>query len=301
MAKNKEYSTMGFWKTLFGGAELSPEEEKKNAEAKNFDLLKYDGVKAMRMGQTDYAVKCYRKALEIQDDLETRDYLQQALTRQGNLDEAVAELKVMAQAQPENVSLWQRIAHLAYQEENYDEMLEACQQAEQADAENAEVNYQYAQAYLGKQDLINGIARLTKAVALDENLLDARLLRGQTLLKMSELNGAAEDANYLLERTEEQEDVLMLCARLEHAKGDDDKAISFYDRVIEANPFHLDAFRERGKIKFDKGDKQGAEEDMQKVLELNPKETSDVSGDYSAEGVEQRVKQAYSNMNPFGI
>jgi hypothetical protein len=40
---------------------------------------------------------------------------------------------------------------------------------------------------------------------------------------------------------------------------------------------------------------------MQKVLELNPNETADVNGDYSAEGVEQQVKRAYSNMNPFGI
>ena len=48
---------MGFWNALFGGKELSPEEEKKEQEAKNFDLLKYDGVKAMKMGQTDYAVR----------------------------------------------------------------------------------------------------------------------------------------------------------------------------------------------------------------------------------------------------
>ncbi len=38
---------MGFWNVLFGGKQLSPEEEKQEQEAKNFDLLKYDGVKAM--------------------------------------------------------------------------------------------------------------------------------------------------------------------------------------------------------------------------------------------------------------
>jgi len=40
---------------------------------------------------------------------------------------------------------------------------------------------------------------------------------------------------------------------------------------------------------------------MRQVLELNPQETADVSGDYSAEGIEHKVKQAYSNLNPFGI
>jgi len=34
---------------------------------------------------------------------------------------------------------------------------------------------------------------------------------------------------------------------------------------------------------------------------MNPDEMANVSGDYTAEGVEQAVKRAYSNMNPFGI
>lgn len=292
---------MGFWKTLFGGADEAPEDEKKTSEARQFDLLKYDGVKAMRMGQFDYAVKCFREALKIEDDLEVHDYLQQALTRNGNIAEAIDELKIMSQAQPDNVKLLIHMAHLAYMEEDYDLMESICQQAEALSPEQAQVHYQYAQACLGHGDLIGAIARLTKSIALDEELLDARLLRGQTLLKMGELKGAQEDADYLLQHTEGQEDVLLLSARLLHASGQDQQAIARYDEVTAVNPFQIDAYRERGKIKFDMGDKQGAEEDMQKVLELNPQEMADVSGDYSAEGIEQRVKQAYSNMNPFGI
>ena len=292
---------MGFWKTLFGGAEETPENEKKSSEARNFDLLKYDGVKAMRIGQFDYAVKCFREALKIENDLEVRDYLQQALTRNGNIAEAIAELKIMSDAQPDNVRLLTHMARLAYMEEDYDLMESICQKAEVVSPEDSMVQFQYAQACLGHNDLIGGIARLTKSISLDEDMLDARLLRGQTLLKMGELKGAQEDVDYLLEHTEGQEDVLLLSARLLHACGDDDQAIARYDEVTAVNPFQIDAYRERGKIRFDKGDKQGAEEDMQKVLELNPQEMADVSGDYSAEGIEQRVKQAYSNLNPFGI
>ena len=292
---------MGFWKTLFGGAEESPVEEKKNAEARQFDLLKYDGVKAMRMGQFDYAVKCFREALKIQDDLEIHDYLQQALTRNGQLAEAIAELEVLSRAQPDNVLLLIQTAHLAFMEEDYELMAAVCQKAEGLDADNARVHYLNGQACIGQGDLIGGIARLTKAIALDEEMLDARLLRGQTLLKMGELKGAQEDADYLLAHTEGQEDVLLFCARLAHAGGDNDKALDFYTQVIDVNPFHLEAYRERGKLRYDGDDKQGAEEDIQKVLELNPQEMADVSGDYSAEGIEQQVKRAYSNLNPFGI
>ena len=120
-------------------------------------------------------------------------------------------------------------------------------------------------------------------------------------MKMGDLNGATEDVTWLTEHTEESEDVLMLHARLEAAKGNADAAISIYGQVIDVNPFHVDAFRERGKLRLEQGDKQGAEEDMKMVLELNPEEMADVSGEYSAEGIEQKTRQAYSNLNPFGI
>ena len=64
---------MNIFKALFGGEEETPEEKQKADKAKRFDMFKYDGVKAARMGQHDYAVKCYNEALAIHDDLETHD------------------------------------------------------------------------------------------------------------------------------------------------------------------------------------------------------------------------------------
>ena len=83
---------MSFWKAIFGGKELTPEEEKKEAEDKNFDLLKYDGIKAMKIGRADYAVRCFEEALKMRNDLEVRDYLQQVLIRQGDLEGASLRL-----------------------------------------------------------------------------------------------------------------------------------------------------------------------------------------------------------------
>ena len=292
---------MGFWKSLFGGEDDNSEEAKKEAEGNNFDLLKYDGLKALRTHQVEYAEKCFREALKIQDDLETHDYLTQALMRQNRLDEALAELKVIAGGAPGNVAVLMQAAHVAYMLEDYVEMKALCEQALGFDSNHAMANYQMAKALLGQGDLINGIARLTKAIVLDEHLADARLLRSQVLLRMGDLKGAGEDVEWLLANTSDEEDVLLMAARLEHAKENDDEAISIYNKVIDVNPFQIDAYRERGKIKFDRGDKQGAEEDIQKVLELNPNEMADVSGDYSAEGIEQKVKNAYKILNPLGL
>ena len=292
---------MGFWKSFFGGEEQNPEEEKRDAEAKQFDLMKYDGVKAMRIGQFEYAEKCFREALKVHDDLEIHDYLSQTLMHLNRLQESLEELLLISREQPDNQSVILQAAHVAYMLEDYAQMHSLAEQAQALDPENATAYYQMAQADLGLGDLVNGIAQLTKAIVLNENHGDARLLRSKTLLMMGDLDGAEQDANWLLEHTEDEEDVLLTVARIAHAKGNDDDALNIYNKVVDVNPFQIDAYRERGQIKFDRGDKDGAQEDMQKVLELNPNETADVNGDYSAEGVEQQVKRAYSNMNPFGI
>ena len=292
---------MGFWKSFFGGEEQNPEEEKKDAEAKQFDLMKYDGVKAMRIGQFEYAEKCFREALKVHDDLEIHDYLSQTLMHLNRLQESLEELLLISREQPDNSSVMMQAAHVAYMLEDYAQMHSLAEQTQALDPENATAYYQMAQADLGQGDLVNGIAQLTKAIVLNENHGDARLLRAKTLLMMGDLDGAEQDVNWLMEHTEAEEDVLLTAARIAHAKGNDDDALNIYSKVVDVNPFQIDAYRERGQIKFDRGDKGGAQEDMQKVLELNPNETADVNGDYSAEGVEQQVKRAYSNMNPFGI
>ena len=246
-------------------------------------------------------MKCFEKALQTKEDPEVRDYLSRAFLHMGRLDDALAEMKTLAIHEPDNIHLKMQAASVAYMKEDYEEMTALCEQALAVDADNAMVHLFYAKAELGQDHLIQGIARLTKAIALDDKLVEAHLLRGQTLMKMGDLNGATEDVTWLTEHTEESEDVLMLHARLEAAKGNADAAIGIFGQVIDVNPFHVDAFRERGKLRLEQGDKQGAEEDMKMVLELNPEEMADVSGEYSAEGIEQKTRQAYSNLNPFGI
>lgn len=292
---------MNFFKALFGGSEETPEEKQKTDEAKNFDMFKYDGVKAAKMGKFEYAIQCYREALKIKEDLEVRDYLAQALIRNSELLPACEELKKLAEAEPENQAILVQLADVAYMMEDYAEMAAACEKAMQIDNTSSRVHYLYAKAYIGQDNQIGAIAMLTKAITLDPEFADAILLRGQTLLKMGDVAGATDDVNQLMEQHDDNEEVLLLKARVETAKGETDAAIETYGKVIDVNPFCVDAFKERGAVKYEKGDKDGAQEDMQKVLELNPEGIADINGDYSAEGVEHKVKQAYSNVNPFGL
>lgn len=307
---------------MFGGAETDPQEESRKGEDRNFDLLKYDGVKALRVGRADYAVKCFTEALKISDDLEVRDYLSQAYIRVGELDAALRELKTIAARQPENAGVLLMSAHVAFMQEDYAEQQALCEQVlenEKLKMENekfataAEAYHQLGQALRGQGDVVGAVAQLTKAIERSEKGEgrsekfaatvegDARLLRGQVLLQMGDTAGAKADCDWLLEHVGAQEDVLLLSARIAHAEGRDDEAIERYNEVNEVNPFQLDAFRERGRIYYERGDKAAAEAEMKQLLELNPGELEGVSGAYEAEGVEQMMKRAYSPINPFGI
>lgn len=292
---------MNFFRSLFGGSEEKPEEKKREEDAKNFDVLKFDGVRAMRGGEMLYAIKCFSHALELKEDLEIRDYLSQALIHNNELLPAFEQLQKLADAQPDNQEIFIRMANIAFMMEDYGAMADACEKALLIDKENSLVQYLYARACIGQGDVVNAIAMLTKAIALKEDYGDAYLLRGETLLEMGDVEGADEDARYLLEKVNDSEDVLLLKARIEAKKGNADEAISQYDKVIEANPFCLVAFKERGALRLQQGDKDGAEEDMKQVLELDPNKGADVSGEYSAEGVEEKVRKAYKENNPFGL
>lgn len=124
-----------------------------------------------------------------------------------------------------------------------------------------------AQEAMNQKDMVNGIARLTKAIALDESFAEARLLRARVLFMLGDTQGAGEDCNWLLEHVGEQESVLILAARIAQAKGDEAKALLLYN----------------------------------KVLKINPQLLSDINGDFTADGVERRTVKTRSALNPYSL
>lgn len=293
---------MNFLKKLFGSEETSPEEVKQEQQAKDFDILKYDGVTALKQHLFDYAVKCFTHALELKDDGETRDYLAQALIYTNDLPAAYAQLKHLSHLEPDNKRVWLRMAEVAYMMADYDAMADACEKANGLDSEDVYVNYTYARACIGRGDFGNGIALLTKAVNLsaDNPLWEACLLRGQTLLKMGDMEQAEADADYMLEHIGDNEDGLLLKARCRKAQGDNENALAYYGKVIEANPFCTDAFRERAEIRRAMGDTQGAQEDEAMLMELESRGPQVSKTTEAEQNIQQKTEQAYKDVNPFG-
>ena len=285
---------MNIFKKLFGGQKTT--EEVKQEKEKDFDMVKYDGVRALRMHQFDLAAKSLEHALQLNaEDLECRDYLSQAYISMGDLQKAYEQLQILSEAQTDNVAVLLRMADVAYMMENYTAMSEVCDKALHLDTSNLQTYLYYAKACRGLGDPIRAVAVLSLAIKLREDYYAAHLLRGTILLENHLLDDAAQDADYLFTHLEPNEDVLLLKARVLKAQEKMKEAEQVYGMVIEVNPFSLDAYRERSEVRTILGDAAGAAEDEASIKEMGAEVPE------PSEGIEQKIKEKMQQMDPYKV
>lgn len=313
--------TMGFFKNFFSGKSEISETDKKRSEQKNFEIFKYDGMRAQRMGRLDYAEKCYTEALKLHDDSETRSYLAQLFVQTGQLDEARRLLEQMAEAEPSHVDTLLQLANLCYMQEDYAGMADAARRAIRQEEGNAVAHFLLGKAEDGSGDSLMSVAHLTQAIVLRDDFIEARLLRAEALIKMGQGKEAQEDLAAILAQHPDHEEALLLCGRLCEQRGDCSaaegrythileqnpfneqaylalsalyirqkrysEAITLLDEAIEVNPSFSQAFHERGRAKLLNGDKEGSFVDMKQALALDPKEAERVNGHFDNQSFRQ--------------
>ena len=115
-----------FFKSLFKGKK----EENSNGNGidktnqKNFEILKYDGIRAQRMGRVDYAIKCYSNALDILEDFEVMNYLAQIYSRIDEPEKACELLEKMIEIEPQVIDSYLFLANVHFIQEAYPQMVE---------------------------------------------------------------------------------------------------------------------------------------------------------------------------------
>ena len=106
---------MGFFKSLFTGKEETEEEKQEQQKQNQFDVFKYDGIQAQRIGKIDYALECFRRALDLQDDTETRVIYANALIAKDDLEAGAAQLEKVREKDPETIDVLLTLADLYFQ------------------------------------------------------------------------------------------------------------------------------------------------------------------------------------------
>ena len=302
-----------FFKSFFSGKSETPSEKQKN-DQKNFEIFKYDGLRAQRMGRPDYAIKCFTEALAIEEDFETMGYLSQLYIPMGETEKARELLEKMAVMEPHVISTFLTLANVCYIQEDYKAMEEAAGKAIAIEEGNAAAHFLLGKARKGQDDEIMTIAHLTKAITLKDDFIEARLMRAEALLKMKQYKETMEDIDAVLAQNPEEETAILLRGKVKEANGQEEEAetdykfvteinpfneqaylylgqlyinqkklaeaIALFDEAIELNPNFAEAYKERGRAKLLNGDKDGSVEDMKKSLELNPKDEASLNGEF---------------------
>lgn len=78
---------MGLLSSLFGKSKSDANEQEKQ-DKKNFDILKYDGIRARNMGKLPYAIKCFEEAVALQEEKETLGLLASAYLQANRTEDA---------------------------------------------------------------------------------------------------------------------------------------------------------------------------------------------------------------------
>lgn len=298
-----------FFKSLFGG---KAEEDQQKNDQKNFEILKYDGLRALRMGNATYAATCFIEALQLEEDFETMKYLSDLYIQTHQMEKAHEILNRMIHVEPTFLDTYLTLAHVCFMQSEYAAMEAAAQKATEIAPDNAMAFYLWGKSMHEQKNDIMAIGHLTKAIMFNHAYVDALLLRAEILLNMHQLTEAATDINHILDEEPEDEAALLLNGRLKEAEDKTEEAEAAYRKVIALNPFneqaflqlgllfiHLNkateaielldeaielnpnfvkAYQERGRAKLMIDDKEGSIADVQKALELQPKDGESLNG-----------------------
>ena len=293
-----------FFTSLFSSSKAAtPEEEKSKNDQKNFDILKYDGVRAQKIGQVAYAIKCFTGALKLQEDFETMTYLVAAYTTANKAEDALEVLNRMVELEPDHINTLLTRVNVLFMLDKDADVIADCRHILELEETNHLAWFLMGKAKRTTSDPLGAIADLTRAIALKEDFTDAYLMRARILLSMQQATEALPDVEKAITLAPEEE-TSYLRGRIHEAMGNIDAAAADYQNVLELNPFNdeamllvgqllitqerLDeaitffdeaidlkpdfgkAYAERGRAKNLKGDKEGAFEDLKKSIELNP-------------------------------
>lgn len=239
---------MGFFKTLFGGGVSDPVEEQKKQIQKEFEILKYDGIRAHRMHRMDYARKCFEEAIKLQDDFETYAQLVQLLFETGDFQAALVPLNHMAKAEPHIAETFISLATVHFMLENYQEMADNAQLAIDKAPDNVQAYYLKGKAMQGLAQEDEAVNLFTKAIDLQSDFAEALLLRGQIYLRQAKLTEALTDAEAVIASGKEVESGLLLRGSVKEVENQSEEAESDYRQVLELDPFNQQAYIYIGKL-----------------------------------------------------
>lgn len=247
---------MGILKKLFGQkkeSSSSPKEEAVGVEKQPNDskktgsdalALKFDGLKALRMGNLRFALLALEQALAISPEFETRFYYAQALQGSGQSEEALEQYDRLVEEIPKHLSARMQRASLRLEQDLCQEALEDLEAALLLTdvAEELALIYRLrAQVFLGLKRYEDAVKDADKAEASHGGDAKVLLVKSRALILLDREDEALVLIQTSKEQFPEEERFLLHEAQVEEKRGNKEAAEKLFHHALELDPFNEEA------------------------------------------------------------
>lgn len=233
----------------------------------------------LREGRVEAALALVESAIELARELGERHPVHRMVLQAnrarllavlGRVKEALADYADAIAIDPAFPDYYVDRGNLLARLGRHEEALADYESAMRAGPPLPEAHYNRAELLIARGDLDGALADLGRVIDLDPSYLDAYINRAGLLAGLERDEEAWTDVTAGLALDPGNPHLLVVLGQLETAAGRLGEARRALDRAVEAAPWLAAAWGNRGVLKFEAGDPEGAVEDLSQAIGLQP-------------------------------
>ncbi|WP_298888952.1 tetratricopeptide repeat protein [uncultured Porphyromonas sp.] len=246
------------------------------ADTLKANTLKFDALRALKIGEVDFAIRALRTSLEEIDDPECRLYLAQALQRKPDLAGSMAELTTILEAYPDFPMALYEATKVSNGLDQHSETIAYAERAlatELETAQQAELHRMKAQALLALSESEQALATIDQALQLTDEVPLYWLIKVKVLIALERWEEALAVALETAEKFPEEERAYLYEGLITYHEGDKERAEHAFRQVVETDPFNVEGYMHLTHLVEELRGKEAAADEMEQALDMIPQPT----------------------------
>ena len=246
------------------------------ADTLKANTLKFDALRALRIGEVDFAIRALHTSLEEIDDPECRLYLAQALQRKPDLAGSMTELTTILEAYPDYPAALYEATKVSNGLDQHSETIAYAERAlatELETAQQAELHRMKAQAQLALSESEQALATIDQALQLTDEVPLYWLIKVKVLIALERWEEALAVALETAEKFPEEERAYLYEGLIAYHEGDKERAERAFRQVVETDPFIVEGYMHLTHLVEKLRGKEAAADEMEQAMEMIPQPT----------------------------
>ena len=253
--------------------QVSEQVSETKADTLKANTLKFDALRALKIGEVDFAIRALHTSLEEIDDPECRLYLAQALQRKPDLAGSMAELTTILEAYPDYPAALYEATKVSNGLDQHSETIAYAERAlatELETAQQAELHRMKAQAQLALSESEQALATIDQALQLTDEVPLYWLIKVKVLIALERWEDALAVTLETAEKFPEEERAYLYEGLITYHEGDKERAEHAFRQVVETDPFNVEGYMHLTHLVEELRGKEAAADEMEQALDMIP-------------------------------